>query len=302
MTCRRFCIALFAALLAWPAAAQSPLPAKAPADKLDGPPIVSAKAWAIADGKTGEFLWGSRENDPLTMASTTKIMTARLVFKLSAQDPKLLDELVDVSERAAKTGGTSAKLEVGDRFKARDLLFGLLLPSGNDAAVALAEHFGRHFLEKDTKPSNAANFTAFVAEMNREAKSLKLSETKYDDPHGNSRNHSSARNLTVLAWHCLQDKLFREYVATRQHTCEAISHDGEKKSVTWDNTNRLLGIEGFDGVKTGTTTTAGACLVATGTRGEDRLIVVVLGSTSTDGRYVDSRNLFRWAWRERAKQ
>ena len=70
-------------------------------------------------------------------------------------------------------------------------------------------------------------------------------------------------------------------------------------TVTWTNTNRLLDIEGYDGIKTGTTTAAGACLVASGRRGSDHLFVVVLGATSNDGRYVDARNLFRWAWRER---
>jgi D-alanyl-D-alanine carboxypeptidase (penicillin-binding protein 5/6) len=69
--------------------------------------------------------------------------------------------------------------------------------------------------------------------------------------------------------------------------------------VTWTNTNRLLDVEGYEGVKTGTTTPAGNCLVGSAKRGDDRLIVVVLGSTSTDGRYIDARNLFRWAWLER---
>lgn len=283
-----------------PASAQDALPpTKEPADSLAGPPVVSAKAWAIADGKTGAFLWGSHESDALTMASTTKIMTARIVLALAAKEPKVLDEVVVVSERAAKTGGSSAKIEAGDRIVAKDLVYGLLLPSGNDAAMALGEHFGKHFLDKDTPPSNDANLDAFVREMNRQAKALKMTETKYLDPHGMSKNQSSAKNLTVLAWDTLKDKLFREYVSTRKHIAEAMGADGDKRTLIWENTNRLLGIEGYDGVKTGTTTAAGACLVATGTHGTDRLIVVVLGCTSNDSRYVDSRNLFRWAWRER---
>jgi D-alanyl-D-alanine carboxypeptidase (penicillin-binding protein 5/6) len=263
------------------------------------PPVVSARAWAIADGKTGEFLWGSHESDPLTMASTTKIMTARIVLGLAAKEPAALDEIVTVSERATKIPGTSARIEEGDRIAAKDLVFGLMLPSGNDAGIALAEHFGKHFLAKDVKASAAANFDAFVGEMNRRAKELGMTETKYYDPHGNSRNQSSAKNLTVLAWHAMKDKLFREYVATRRHECEVLDANGKKRTMTWENTNRLLGIEGYDGVKTGTTTAAGACLVSTGTHGTDRLIVVVMGSTSSDGRYVDSRNLFRWAWGQR---
>jgi len=74
---------------------------------------------------------------------------------------------------------------------------------------------------------------------------------------------------------------------------------GYRRNVVWKNTNRLLGISGFDGMKTGTTSAAGACLVSTGVRGDDRLLVVVLGSKSREARYVDSRNLYRWAWLQR---
>jgi D-alanyl-D-alanine carboxypeptidase len=105
--------------------------------------------------------------------------------------------------------------------------------------------------------------------------------------------------LAALAHAAMKDERFRQYVATRRHECAVTTPDGGKRTVTWSNTNKLLDVEGYEGVKTGTTTPAGNCLVACGSRGEDRLIVVVLGSTATDGRYVDARNLFRWAWRER---
>ena len=279
-----------------------PLPPKAPADSLAGPPIVSAKAWAVADGKTGQFLWGGNELEPLVMASTTKIMTARLVLALAAKDARILDEIVTISAQSANTAGSGAKVQEGERFQAKDLLFGLMLPSGNDAAVALAEHFGHAFLEpKHKDATHEDRFTAFVAEMNRQAKDLKMEKTHYLDPHGNSKNTSCARDLTILAWNSMKDERFRTYVNTRRHVCEALTKDGEKRPVLWENTNKLLAIEGFEGIKTGTTTAAGACLVSTGHRGSDRLIIVVLGSSSSDGRYVDSRNLYRWAWGERTK-
>src|SRR5688500_1026470 len=106
---------LLASLGALPARPQPPkdLPPKAPADRLDGPPVVSAKAWAVADGQTGQLLWGSKADEPLAIASTTKIMTAWLVLQLAAADPKVLDEVMTVSERAAKTGGTSAGIRAG---------------------------------------------------------------------------------------------------------------------------------------------------------------------------------------------
>ncbi|HJZ59938.1 MAG TPA: serine hydrolase [Gemmataceae bacterium] len=289
-----FTAVLFACLTAAPA---RPQPPKASPDRIDGPPVVSAKAWAIADGKTGKVLWGTNEADPLAIASTTKIMTAWIVLRLATDDPKVLDEVMTISERAAKTGGTSAGIRAGEKIAVRDMLYGLLLPSGNDAAVALAEHVGPRFRADGHKEEDG--LALFVAEMNRRAAALKIAETKYLDPNGLGLNKSSARDLALLTSTALQNKLFREYVQTRQHEGTATDPTGEKRTITWQNTNRLLGIEGYDGVKTGTTNAAGSCLVASGHRGSDHLIVVVLGCTSNDSRYVDSRNLFRWGWQQR---
>jgi D-alanyl-D-alanine carboxypeptidase (penicillin-binding protein 5/6) len=273
------------------------LPPRAPEDRLDGPPLVTARAWAITDAATGKLLWGSGEAEPRAIASTTKVMTAWIVLREAARDPKALDEIVRFSEKAARTPGSSARLRAGERLPVRDLLYGLLLPSGNDAAVALAEHFGPRFQSEGQKEEGTIEL--FVAEMNRRARALKMAETTYHDPHGLSKNLSSARDLTTLTLQALKDPPFRRYVQTRRHRCEVLSSDGEKRTVSWDNTNQLLGIEGYDGVKTGTTNAAGSCLIASGRRGSDHLLVVVLGSTSNDGRYIDSRNLFRWAWRQR---
>jgi D-alanyl-D-alanine carboxypeptidase (penicillin-binding protein 5/6) len=273
-------------------------PTKAAADRLDGPPYVTAKAWAIADGRTGELLWGENTAEPRAIASTTKIMTAWIVLRLAGDDPKVLDEEVVFSERAAKTTGSSARLRAGERLPVRELLYGLMLPSGNDAAVALAEHFGPRFDPRDEN-EDADPVTRFVAEMNRQAKGLKLGETTYFDPHGLSRNQSSPRDLLTLTRHALQDERFRRYVSTRRRDYDVVGPNGETRTVTWNNTNKLLGIEGYEGIKTGTTAAAGSCLVSAGRRGDDFLLVVVLGSTSDDARYTDTRNLYRWAWRQR---
>src|SRR5208282_2278572 len=115
----------------------------------------------------------------------------------------------------------------------------------------------------------------FVAEMNRRAKRLGLEKTSFLDPNGLERNESSAGDMAALTWHAMQDKRFREYVKTPLRQCEVVGPKGEKRTVTWKNTNRLLGSEGFDGVKTGTTRAAGACLIASAHRGSDHLIVVV---------------------------
>ncbi len=293
-------LALLAALS--PAAQATPpeQPARAPADAPGGPPVVSAKAWAVADGETGAVLWGADQAEARPIASTTKVMTASVVLRAAAGDPKVLDEVVTFSDRAATTPGSSARLLAGDRVPVGELLYGLLLPSGNDAAVALAEHFGPRL--GAGAGAGADPVARFVGEMNRRAKALGLKETGYADPNGLSpENKSSARDLARLTHEAMKDARFRGCVAARRHEAAVAAADGTKRTVVWANTNRLLDVEGYDGVKTGTTTPAGNCLVARGRRGDSALIVVVLGATSADGRTVDARNLFRWAWGERER-
>lgn len=263
------------------------------------PPRVSAKAWAIADGKTGKVLSGFKEAEPRAIASTTKIMTAWLVCHLAEDDPKVLNEELVFSERAARVPGSSSGLRAGERLPVRELLYGMLLPSGNDAAVAVAEHFGPRFKSGSQKEADPVK--RFIAEMNRRAKQLKLklTQTSFLDPNGLARNQASARDLAVLTWTAMQNKLFREYVRTRRHSYTVVDKNGQKRKLAWTNTNKLLAEQGYDGVKTGTTRAAGACLVASGSRGGDRLIVVVLGASPSDARYTDARALFQWAWQQR---
>jgi D-alanyl-D-alanine carboxypeptidase (penicillin-binding protein 5/6) len=274
-----------------------------PADELDGPPFVTSKAWAIADARTGEVLWGHKENESRPMASTTKIMTALVVLKLAERDPAVLDEEVAFSEKADRTGGSSAQLRAGECLPVRELLYALLLPSGNDASVALAEHFGSR-LESEGNGEAADPLARFVTEMNSTAKNLGLTETNYLNPHGLSEDghRSSARDLTKLAWTAMQNPLFRDYVQTRQHACTVTGAGGYRRNVLWKNTNELLRTDGYNGIKTGTTGDAGACLVSQGRRGDDELLVVILGAASTESRYADTRNLFRWAWGQLAAE
>ena len=152
------------------------------------------------------------------MASTTKIMTAWIVLELAREEPELLNETVTISEVADKAGGSSAQLQAGEKILVSDLLYGLLLPSGNDAAVAIGEHFGRSFSADDAAddPSAEDSLKMFVEEMNRRAKDLGMQETRYLDPHGNSANRSSARDLLRLACKCMQNEMFRSYVQEHQ--------------------------------------------------------------------------------------
>jgi D-alanyl-D-alanine carboxypeptidase (penicillin-binding protein 5/6) len=272
-----------------------------PADLLAGPPHVTCKAWAVGDAKTGKLLWGANESRPLDFASTTKIMTAHLVLALAETEPQILDEELVFSERADTTPGSTADLRKGERLPVRELLYGLMLPSGNDAAIALAEHFGPRCGDKDAKSATSDPVEKFVARMNQHARQLEMSDTHYANPHGlpDDQHVSSARDLLRLACVAAKSPLFQTYVSTRQHGCQVTGANGSRRNVLWKNTNQLLEIEGYGGIKTGTTTAAGACLVAQGQHANDPLMVVVLGATSSDGRYADTRNLFRWAWQQR---
>lgn len=270
-----------------------------------GPPAVSAKAFAICDAVSGDLLWGSSADKELENASTTKIMTALLVLRLAEKDAKVLDEIMTASARTDATVGSTADLRTGEQLSVRECLYGLLLPSGNDAATAFAEHFGRRFSKSESaKFSDAQSHELFVDEMNHVAKELGLEHTVFKNPHGLSAagHHSSAHDLAKLARFASQSALFREVTSTRQHAASLTNQGGYTRNVLWKNTNQLLTMNGFSGVKTGTTDGAGACLVSRGKRGEHDLIVVVLGSTSADGRYVDSKNLYRFAWEELAKR
>lgn len=268
---------------------------------LAGPPAVSAKGWAICDAKTGKLLWGGDADKELENASTTKIMTALVVLRLAEKDAKVLDEVMTASARTDATVGSTADLRTGEQVSVRECLYGLLLPSGNDAATAFAEHFGRRFAKEDgEKLTDAQSHDLFVEEMNRAAKEIGLAHTTFKNPHGLSApgHHSSAHDLAMLARAAAESELFREVTSTRQHVAALVNKGGYTRNVVWKNTNQLLALEGFSGVKTGTTDGAGACLVSRGKRGEHDLIVVVLGATSADGRYVDSKNLYRFAWAE----
>ncbi len=272
-----------------------------PPDPLDGPPWVTCKAWAVADAATGRVLWGEARDEPLDQASTTKIMTAYLVLGLAREDPDVLREEVVFSRRADETNGSTAGLRAGERLTVEELLYGLMLPSGNDASVALAEHFGDRFDPPAEGTSAEDPLARFVAEMNRAAERLELKATRFQNPHGLTAegHHASAADLVRLAWHCLQLPRFRDYIATRQRGCTVVGEGGYRRNVVWKNTNQLLSTAGYAGVKTGTTRAAGACLVSLGTRGNDSLLVAVLGSAASPARYADTRNLFRWAWQQR---
>ena len=280
-------------------------------ENLEAPPLVTAKAWAIAEGARGDVLWAFNEDEPRKTASTTKMMCAHVVLKLAAKNPAVLDERVRFTQLADDTSGSTADLKAGESVTVRDCLYGLLLPSGNDAGNALAEHFHGRFAPPDDamRAFGLANPVLstrvnFIAEMNREARRIGLANTKYRSSFGDGGTEddrtTTARELVRVAWTAMQDPVLRGIISTRRHECDVRTPEGGTRRAVWENSNQLLGLgAGYDGVKTGTTMQAGSCLVASGRRSGDHLIVVVLGSESDAGRYVDARNLFRWAWGRR---
>ena len=296
-----------------------------PPDKLDGPPFVTAKAWAIVDGESGEFLAGDHEDQKRDPASTTKMMTAYLVTSLAEKDPGVLEEIVTFSERADKTPGSTSAVKAGEQVSVGELLYGLMLPSGNDAAHAFAEHFGERLAPQEDEENNgddahkdksdkkdgedrdngkkADAYDRFIAAMNRKAKELGMESTHFDNPHGlpTDTHQTTASDLSKLAFAALELPLFSQIVSTPQHGATLDSVSGYQRNIVWRNTNQLLRTNGYDGIKTGTTGAAGSCLVSRGERDGRRLIVVVLGATSTESRYADTRNLFRWAWKDLLK-
>jgi serine-type D-Ala-D-Ala carboxypeptidase (penicillin-binding protein 5/6) len=185
----------------------------------------------------------------------------------------------------------------------RELMYGMMLPSGNDATVAFAEFFGDRLADEKDKEEHRDAYESFISSMNRKAAELGMSSTHFNNPNGlPSAGHvTTARDLAKLAHAAFQLPGFREVVKTPQHGYTLDSVAGYQRNIVWKNTNQLLRTEGYDGIKTGTTNAAGNCIVSTGERDGKRLIVVVLGAPSTEGRYADSKNLYRWAWKDLLK-
>lgn len=274
-------------------------PPRRPADAVTGIPFVTAKAWCIGDLATGTIKHGDKLNERRDFASTTKLMTAYIILKQAAEKPEILQETVTFSAAADETIGSSAAVRTGEKLTVGELLYGLMLPSGNDAATAFAEHFGAKLPALDGQSDSPAD--RFVALMNTTAADLKMDSTRYANPHGLTHpdHKSTVSDQFKLARAALQLPELRALVNTRQHRAVVDGPSGYRREIVWKNTNKLLDIDGYEGVKTGTTDAAGACLISLGKRDGVEAIVVVLGSTSSDARYTDTRNIFRYFWQNR---
>jgi D-alanyl-D-alanine carboxypeptidase (penicillin-binding protein 5/6) len=225
------------------------------------PPAIGATAAILLDVKTGQILYNKNMNARLAPASTTKILTAIIAIESGK-----LDETVKVSARAAGTGGSSMHLYAGQMITLRELVTGLLLRSGNDAAVAIAEYL-------------AGSAEEFVNIMNQKAHLIGAYNSQFRNPNGLSAkgHYSTAFDLACLARYALMNPTFAAIVNTKETTIEWLDRRGHGTDKPLRNTNKLLWmLPDADGVKTGTTSEAGPCLVSSATRGNQKLIAVVL--------------------------
>ena len=249
------------------------------------PPTIAARSWLLMDATSGQVLASQEPDLRIEPASLTKLMTAYLAFA-AVRDKRIdLQQTVNVSVNAWKVDGDSSKMfiEPSTPVRVQDLLYGLIVQSGNDAAVALAE-------------AVAGNEATFVDQMNRTALRLGLKNTRFANPHGlpHADNYSTARDLSLLANRLINDfpDLYKIY-STKSFTYNKI---------TQPNRNRLLWLDPtVDGVKTGHTQAAGYCLIATakrpnGAHGERRMLSVVLGTVSDSVRAQESQKLLNWGF------
>lgn len=243
------------------------------------PPIIGAKSYLMIDAKTGHELAALEPDQRLAPASLTKLMTAYVVFAALSQDQIRLEDEVTISEKAWRTDGSRMFIEVGKRVSVRDLLLGMIVQSGNDASVALAEHV-------------AGSEGVFAEMMNQNAAALGMLSSSFRNSTGlpDDDHYSTARDLATLARAIIRE--FPEYYkwySVREFTWNDIKQP---------NRNRLLWRDdSVDGMKTGRTDDAGWCLVSSAKRDDMRVIAVVLGTSSDKARIDGSQALINYGFR-----
>ena len=244
-------------------------------------PSIQAAASMLVNTSDGDVLFKQNIDAQLPMASTTKIMTALLALQYGKLDQQVT---VGADAAAAGTGDNSRMgISLGETFSLRDLLYGLMLPSGDDAAVAIADGI-------------SGNQQTFVALMNARAQFLGLTHTHYANPHGldATGHYTSASDLLKLAEIAMRNPVFATIVATQEYVIPATAHHN---AYDLHNTDLLLGsYDGAEGIKTGTTGNAGACLVFAALRNDANLIGIVLGAPDDPTRYSDARALLDWGF------
>lgn len=243
---------------------------------------ISAKSAILVDFNTGKVLYSKNENEPLAMASMTKVMSMLLIMEKIDDGSLKYDDIVEISTESSSMGGSQIFLNPGDKYKVIDLLKGVAMASANDAVVALAEKtYGskEHFIEA----------------MNKKAESLGLKNTHFVNVHGldEEGHYSSAYDMSVMARELLKHEKILDF--TRVYEEYLTKPDGSQ--IWLVNTNKLVRFyDGVDGLKTGFTQKAGYCLTATGKKNNLRLISVVIGEESIEKRSSDTVKLLNYGF------
>lgn len=260
------------AILAVPAIAQDILPAAV------APPPIAAKAWLLVDVLSGQTLAAENADAPREPASLTKLMTAYLAFRALKDKEVTPSQMVKVSEKAWRAEGSRMFIDPKKAVTVDELLHGVIVQSGNDASIALAE-------------AVAGSEDAFVERMNREAARLLMKNTRFVNATGlpAPQEASTANDLALLSAALIRD--FPEYYPL--YSIKEYRYN----NITQPNRNRLLWSDPYvDGMKTGNTDAAGFCLIASAKRGQRRLLSVVLGAASESARAIEAQKLLNYGF------
>lgn len=242
-------------------------------------PTIAASAYMLMDYDSGKVLAENNADVKLAPASLTKIMSVYVVFREISNGHLHLDDLVTISQKAWQTAGSRMFIEVGNQVKVQDLLLGVIIQSGNDASVALAEHI-------------AGDETTFADMMNQHAERLGMKNSHFEDSNGLpiDNHYTTARDLAILTRALIKE--FPDYY--RWFSQKEFTYN----NIVQHNRNQLLSRdETVDGVKTGFTDAAGYCLVASALRNNMRLISVVMGASSPNARANENQNLLNYGFR-----
>lgn len=242
----------------------------------------TSKSAIMIEASTGKVIFEKDADLKLPPASMTKIMT--MLLTMEAIDDKIikLDDIVTVSEKASSMGGSQILLETGEQMKVEDLLKGVAVASGNDAAVALAEFI-------------AGSVDEFVNMMNKRSKELGLTNTHFVNPHGLDKtdHYSSARDMSIMARELVKHKKILEYTSIY----ETYLRENLDTKIWLVNTNKLVRFyKGVDGLKTGFTNTAKYCLTATAMKNNMRLITVIMGSDTPQIRNAETTEMLDYGF------
>ncbi|MGA8881460.1 MAG: D-alanyl-D-alanine carboxypeptidase family protein [Azonexus sp.] len=253
--------------------------AQALAQQLPVPPTLAARSWLLLEMGSGQVLTAEKPDERIEPASLTKLMTAYLTFAALRQKTIALDTPVTVSQKAWKTGGSKMFIRVDTQVPVDDLIKGMIVQSGNDACVALAEAI-------------AGSEESFAQMMNREAKRLGMTSSNFTNSTGlpDPQLYTTARDLATLASALIRDfpEEYKRYYSMKEF---------RYNNITQPNRNRLLYIDSsVDGVKTGHTEAAGYCLISSSLRDKRRLLSVVLGTKSDATRASESLKLLNWGF------